>query len=697
MTLEEYFAEFKNEIEVYGVENGVHLTDLLLEKVLPFLDEQGVIDGLEPYVFYNPKYGRIDGLSYVEDRAEIVLLIADYHSSNEITVLGTQDLLRIQKQAENFFLQSLDLNFIRGLDETSLGYAAASTIYKHRKEIDRVRIVIVSNRRLSRSIKNTKDSIIQEAEVIVDVWDINRIYQNELSQGKSEDLFFDFEEMGYVVKALEVNNTEKLKSYLCVVPGALIADLYEEHGARLIEANVRSFLQFKGNVNKGIRNTIRYQPELFFSYNNGLTATAREIECNRYGEITSVRNLQIVNGGQTTASLFATRKAFATKEDKDSFLDGIYVQMKLNVLDDEEGADKLISDISRFANTQNKINDSDFASNHPFHRAFEESSRRILAPAKPNALETKWFYERARGSYLNAQSRLTLAQKKTFLTIHPKSQLIAKTDLAKTYLIFNEEPHNAIKGAEIAFREFTKLIDQQWQTMDGTLDDLFYKDMIAKHIAYQACKNVVYDNNDFMGNTKATITAYTLSVLVSLLKKHNKIFDFSRIWRAQTVPVGTDFLFERISLIVNDLINKKSQAANMAVLSFAKSKNCFEAIMAEIQRLDISLDGDELSLFISPNERRTEVKEAKQQRKLDKSINTLTLLTDYSVASWRTYLSEVRANRVLTENELSLLEIIPRYLEGQTSFSPSAFQLRKIKTIMERLDTEYGVDMMPAS
>ena len=105
---------------------------------------------------------------------------------------------------------------------------------------------------------------------------------------------------------------KEYETYLVILPGELIYQLYEEFGARLFEFNVRSFLQAKGKVNKGLRDTLRNEPERFLAYNNGITATADEIEAGLFmGEMTisRVRGLQIVNGAQTTASIHRAKKA----------------------------------------------------------------------------------------------------------------------------------------------------------------------------------------------------------------------------------------------------------------------------------------------------------------------------------------------------------------------------------------------------
>ena len=205
-------------------------------------------------------------------------------------------------------------------------------------------------------------------------------------------------------------NSATYKSYLVVMPATVLAELYGKYGSRLLEQNVRSFLQVRGNVNKGIRATIMNDPEMFFAYNNGITATARDVENGKHANgivIVSLKDLQIVNGGQTTASLFHTHR-----KDKAS-LENIFVQMKLSVID-EEKSEEVVPRISEYANTQNKVNAADFFSNHPFHVRMEGFSRRLWAPAQQGAQrETKWFYESARGQYADAQSKLTPRREKT--------------------------------------------------------------------------------------------------------------------------------------------------------------------------------------------------------------------------------------------------------------------------------------------
>ena len=181
---------------------------------------------------------------------------------------------------------------------------------------------------------------------------------------------------------------------LVVMPGKLLAQIYGLYGARLLEQNVRTFLQARTKVNQGIIRTIEESPGMFFAFNNGLTATAAEVELSQAANgglgVSAMRDLQIVNGGQTTASIL-----YAQDRDK-AVLDEVFVQMKLSVVDSERISD-VVPLVSRYANTQNRVSEADFFSSHPFHRELERISRMTPAPARAGSLvSTKWFYERKR-------------------------------------------------------------------------------------------------------------------------------------------------------------------------------------------------------------------------------------------------------------------------------------------------------------
>ena len=121
-------------------------------------------------------------------------------------------------------------------------------------------------------------------------------------------------------------------AYLGIVPGKFLADIYLKYGSKLLQGNIRAFLSVRGKVNKGIRDTIINHPENFFTFNNGIAIVARSVSFSDDGTlITSLKDPQIINGGQTTASL---ANAIIKKEARHG-MDNLYVPMKLTVLNVE--------------------------------------------------------------------------------------------------------------------------------------------------------------------------------------------------------------------------------------------------------------------------------------------------------------------------------------------------------------------------
>ena len=262
----------------------------------------------------------------------------------------------------------------------------------------------------------------------------------------------------------------------------MLAAIYDRWGTRLLEQNVRVFLQHRGKVNKGIRATIENEPNMFFAYNNGITATAEEVAIDDDGGrllLRRLKNFQIVNGGQTTASIHSAQRG---KVD----VSQTFVQMKLSVVDPER-ANRLVPKISEFANSQNRVSAADFFANHPFHVRMEGFSRRIHAPSPDGTFrQSKWFYERARGQYADARGGLTSAQRKKFDLENPRRQLFTKTDLAKFVNVWKERPHEVSLGAQKNFAAFAQRIGQQWETAPDDFNEAWYREAVAKAIVFKA-------------------------------------------------------------------------------------------------------------------------------------------------------------------------------------------------------------------
>lgn len=675
MTLNEYYNDFMESINIKSNVNENFKESVFFENVLEFLEDEGVVTDYK----YTPfkKIGmRVDGYEYVEDREILHLFVIEYTSNPDIITLTKTDLDSILARVVKFFVKNTEKPLFKELEETSEAYDISYFINTNKTKFKNIEIILLTNKQISKTLKKIPKVTLDRYDIKIDIWDIERFYQIETSKKHKEDFEINFhEEFDNALPALEAyNDSSSYKSYLSVVPGGILADLYEKYGARLLEANVRSFLQFRGKINKGIRKTIKTEPEMFFAYNNGITATAEDIEVKN-AKIVYLKNFQIVNGGQTTASLYNTRK-----KDRIS-LEKVFVQMKLTIIKGDE-SQYVIPNISRYANTQNKVNDADFFSNDIFHIRIEEKSRKIWVPKKKDSLKaTKWFYERARGQYLEEQSKLTDSQKKEFKLTYPKNQMFTKTDLAKYIMSTEEYPHIVSQGAQKNFLKFGELVVKQWNTNDKVFNDLYYKHAIAKAIMFKETDKLVYKQKWYAGY-KANIVTYTLSLLIYLAKKLAKSIDYNKIWQNQ--DIDTVFIKEilKISKYVNShLFETPENFKNIS--EWAKKELCWTKLKekADNEKLMFSEEFTD-KWIISSEEFKYEEKEAKKNQSIDNEIELLKKLFKFDMDKWKQLIEKGIKNNLVDKEEQILLNLIPN---GKI---PSKKQQKMLVSILNRMEDE---------
>ena len=317
------------------------------------------------------------------------------------------------------------------------------------------------------------------------------------------------------------------------------------------------FLQARGNVNRGIRNTIANNPEMFFAYNNGITATAESIETVESPNgllLTDMRNFQIVNGGQTTASIHAALR------NKDVDLDRVFVQMKLSIVDPDRALE-IVPKISEYANSQNRVSAADFFSNHPFHVRMEGFSRRLYAPSRDGSFrESKWFYERARGQYQDARTRLSQTDRRKFDLEYPKKQVFTKTDLAKFLNVWRGKPDTVSKGAQKNFADFASFIGSEWNRRPDDFNEVYYREAVAKVIVFKSVEQLVTEQPWYQGGYRANVVAYTIAKLAHDVAQREESINFDRIWRAQGISLGLREAltvgFEAVHAVIVDLTSR---------------------------------------------------------------------------------------------------------------------------------------------
>ena len=653
-TGEEFFHDFRQELLAGAEVNGRFQLDEFMETIATELVETGFTEGFELCHFRAQRGVRVDGY-WFNDEGVLNLFIADFESRNELASLTRTDVDAAFKRVANFFEASANKDLASELEVTSPEYGLARQIGDRRGAISSLNLVLLSERTLSGAVQSLPDGEVAGVPTSYHVWDISRLHRQRSSRSHKEPLDLDFEQMfGQGIACIPAHlATEAYESYLMVMPADVLATLYERFGARLLEQNVRTFLQARGNVNQGIRATILNEPGMFFAYNNGITATAQSVETETTDSglaITRVVDLQIVNGGQTTASLFHTRK-----RDK-ADLSQIFVQMKLSVIDSQQ-SETVVPKISEYANTQNRVNAADFFSNHPFHVRMEGFSRRIWAPAQKGApRETRWFYERARGQYADAQSKLTPAEQRRFKAEHPKPQMFTKTDLAKFENVWDDHPRWVNLGSQKNFARYAARIGSEWEKSSDAFNEFYFKRAVARGLIFRATERIVSAQSWYNGGYRANIVAYTLAVLADITKRRKKSIDFLGVWNAQMVDAVLEDAIAIVSGMVNDDITKPPHGISN-ISEWCKKEACWTRIQARTEAIANLLPQEFYDRLVSFDEQTAAVRSAKQTQRIDNGIEAQRKVLAVPTTEWARIHQSLLGRNLLTPKEDGVLKV----------------------------------------
>ncbi len=412
------------------------------------------------------------------------------------------------------------------------------------------------------------------------------------------------------------------------LPGTVLADLYGRYGSRLLESNVRSFLSARGSVNRGIRSTLLSEPWSFLAYNNGVTATATDVTIDpATNAIVAIKDLQIVNGGQTTASLFYVRR----ERRQNRSLGDAFVQAKLVVVSPSV-AEEMVPRISRYANSQNRVSEADFFSNSPFHVRLENLSQRLLAPAKAGLnYQTKWFYERTRGQYLNEAGKMTSSEAKRFALTYPRDQVLTKTDAARYESAWAQKPHVVSAGAQKNFLAFAEDVAKRWEASPEDFNEAYFKHLVSKAILYARLRRIIARADWYQSGYLANIVAYAMAKLACAIETQALGFelDFDAIWQAQ----GLSPALERAGLDVAyqcflGLTDPNRPVVN--VTEWAKREACWESIRRSHWVLPDDLRSELASKAAVVEGRRS----ARDVQKIDSGIEAQARVMAIGVQGW---------------------------------------------------------------
>ena len=628
---------------------------------------------------------RIDGYAKDEADGSCCAFITIYRGEEGSDSIIGEDINSAFKKIRLFVEECIRTEAYLSI-RTKVAADFARDLFYESESISKFRFFLLTdayNRQLN---KNIKDAKIGEKPVELNVWDVERLFDLVVSKSQKESIEIDLLKMGFsgipCVKAVDCRNvtadielTPKTQeeneeddelpeniitytSYLAVVPGKVLSDLYLEYGSRLLEGNVRSFLSVRGKVNKGIQSTIKNYPDMFFAYNNGIAATATEIETELYEDglhITKIWDLQIVNGGQTTASLANT--LLSAKKNETIQLEKVFVPMKISVLE-RSMSEKIIPKISEYSNSQNKVDASDFFSNHPFHIRMEGFSRKTPTPSgRGKQFQQYWFYERTRGQYNQGKMKLrTRSALKQYSDRFPESQVIKMLDVAKYMEIYLCHPDVVSKGKQKTLQLFAEDIKKEWQKSDASFNAYYFKRVVALAIIFKRADELIKQSKWYKETRsyKANVIAYTLSIIFYTIAKYHKGYelDCTHIWNMQDTYLELEEQIETLSYEVYQYITGPRETEN--VTEWCKKEICWTRAKAR----HWTITDPFIESLIPVEEVREEKKEEQKKQKFVNGVDVLTEVITRGPAYWNKVLAWEKQHPGLSPKEKDIIRII---------------------------------------
>jgi hypothetical protein len=512
---------------------------------------------------------RLGGYAVSEDADQLDLFVSLYHGVDTVTPVHDADTKAAAEQCLRFLKRCAEGRIASTMDPSDDAFRVAHTINEVYPSLDQIRIYVLTDGQAR--AKNFQAREVQGKTVKLEVMDIERLWRH-WSEGKPRDeLIVNFEEVsGGALPCVYVDGEGAGYDYaLTAIPGEALRFIYEKYGARLLEANVRSFLSVTGKVNRGIRDTLRDSPERFMAYNNGIVIVADEMHLSRTTDgspgIVWLKGMQIVNGGQTTASIYFTKKRNPEIDLGQVRVPAKVIRLRADDPTDEEG---LISDISKYANSQNSVKLSDLSANKPFHVKIEQLSLTTYCPDGVG----RWFYERAAGSYntMLAREGTTPARLKKLKADIPSSRKITKTDLAKFLNAWDCKPHVVSLGAQKNFERFMETLASRAGSESPLPDLVAYKRMVAKAIIFKAAQKLI---RPMFPAFQANVVAYTVSVLSERIGNR---LDLDKIWQQQALSSRLQEQIQAWAREVNEALH--TTAEGRMVSEWAKKAECWEIV-----------------------------------------------------------------------------------------------------------------------
>lgn len=510
------------ELEISSGEEGKSGEVVFTEKIITDMSqgENPIIRGYDDEVFRyeNPGDKTMINAFHLDEESEssLSVYVTYYKRENNIFRVSSSEVESVLRKLDNFMkkVENSPLSLLSVIEEDHPLYGFIYNVSSNINVYDSVNYIFLTNGIVG-EIKLPQFKF-HGHKVDVSLIDIER-YRRYSEGQKILDIVAGLDILGHPIKCSHLHSNGGYDVYSCILSGNTIYRLFDEFHFSLLNSNIRTYLQLKGSVNQGIMGTLKASPAMFLAYNNGISATASQIQLDSEGSIISIKDFQIVNGGQTSASIYKAKADYGVS------LDDVYVQAKITVVKDKQLYDSIVRNISRYANTQNRIKASDFSANDSYNVSLAKLSRKIYSPLIGVKLPTKWFYENIEGEYnieLNQSGSRSHFEKE-----YPKIQKFGKTELAAYELAYQGFPSQACKGAQDAYKFF---VNSMSDFSAPTEND--FKVIIAKKILYDTALSIVGEEQ---GQGKKAMTAYIISYLSAVVCQGK--LDLKEIWDNQSV------------------------------------------------------------------------------------------------------------------------------------------------------------------
>lgn len=591
---------------------------MVLPEVLPLMFDAKLVDSED----FNPAYfiseendTKINGYVFNESQERLQIFLVDEGfiredlDEEDVLVSDVKNTYEKQfKRANRFIRDSLSGTQAKKMQDSNPAKVLAVHLNTDKgiHDIDAIEVFLITfsasvsrrgselqprdvnfqDKNLPVKTKVGTEIINKEILLINRVIDLNFLHTVLESQGNRQPLEIDFQrDFSQKLEVIQAAQETNFESYLGVISADLLFNLYRKHSSRLLEKNVRSFLQFTNKANSGMRLTIRDNPEKFIAYNNGLTITATEAKTSISKKklyIDTLTDFQIVNGGQTTASIY-----FAKKEGLD--VGQVRVMAKINVVKskNDKELDELISSVSQFSNTQSRVSPVDLRSRNPQLQKIQQLSKSVATPSG-----RKWFFERAKGEF-RTEMRMMGSQRKAKEKRFPTSIRFTKEQLAKYYTAWGNEPFLVKKGGEKVFRRFIEVISPDDEDSENIeIDRTFYEELIAKIILFRSMEKIYGQGKNAIGQIRAAAVPYAISCIFITFdgKVDGNKFNLLSIWKKEDLEDNLKVYLNNLLILMNNLIKKYSRSDDLG--EYSKKPELWTAISGSPELKDFLTSSD---------------------------------------------------------------------------------------------------------